>query len=107
SKSIPHIAFLRLLPADVERPSGKAGHELERVVDGDPAATADVIDGSRRAPVASGAAGGDDIGDKCEVPGLISVAIQADGLRREGRTDELVKGHVGTLARAVDREKPQ
>ncbi len=106
-EGVGHVAFLGLRPPDDRPEAGDLLHDPDHVGESLPVPAAGVIDFARPAPVRRGQVGGDDVVDEREVAGLRAVSVQGDLPALVEGPEEAMEGHVGPLARPVNREEAE
>ncbi len=80
---VAHVALLHGFPPDVERLAVNAGNDLEELVDRDTGSAADVIGKPESPPIARRNGCRDGVGHEREVPRLLAVAVDRDGVAPE------------------------
>ena len=101
---VAHVAFLRRLAADVNRPAADLGNQVQHLVDRHARAAADVVGAPRNAARAGENRGRHGVPDEREVARLFAVPVHRDRRAVDGGFQETMKAHVRTLARAIHGE---
>src|SRR4029077_16127771 len=96
--------LLRGLAPHVQGPAGDPADDVEHLIDRDPRTAADVIGPAWHAAVARRRRRRNSVPDKGEVPRLLAIAIEVNGIPRHRSGDEPVEPHVRTLPGPIHRE---